>query len=48
VRTLTGLAAASREPAELIFAVEETQIRISSSALPLERLLELTDSLVEA
>jgi hypothetical protein len=32
----------------LIFAREGTQIRMSSSALPLERLLELADSLVLA
>lgn len=37
-----------REPAELIFAVEETQIRMSTSELPLERLLELAAELVAA
>ncbi len=39
---------AGREPAELIFAAEATQIRMSSSELPLERLLELAAALVEA
>jgi len=39
---------ASREPAELIFAIEATQIRMSSSELPLERLLEHAEQLVEA
>ncbi len=37
-----------REPAELVFAVEETQIRMSTSELRLERLLELAAALVAA
>lgn len=37
-----------REPSELIFAVKGTKIRMASSALPLRRMLELADALVEA
>jgi hypothetical protein len=37
-----------REPAGLILALEGTQIRMSSSALPLERLLELAASFVSS
>jgi hypothetical protein len=44
-RARTGAPGGTRA---LIFAVEEAQIRISSSALPLERLLELADSPAEA
>jgi len=39
---------AGREPAELIFAIEGTQIRISSSELPLERLLAYAEQLAAA
>jgi hypothetical protein len=39
---------AGREPAVLIFAVNATQVRITSSAIPLESLLEFAGALVEA
>jgi hypothetical protein len=39
---------AGREPAELIFALEVTQIRMSSSELPLEQLLAYVEQLVAA
>jgi hypothetical protein len=39
---------AGREPAELIFVTEGTQIRMSSSELPLERLLACAEDLVAA
>lgn len=37
-----------REPAELIFAIDRTQIRISSSEIPLHELLKRTAQLVQA
>jgi hypothetical protein len=39
---------AGREPAELFFTAGTTQIRMSSSELPLQRLLELAAGLVAA
>lgn len=39
---------AGREPAELIFAIDQTQIRMSSSEIPLEQLLNHAEQLVQA
>jgi hypothetical protein len=39
---------AGREPTELIFAIEQTQVRMSSSELALEQLLKSAEQLVEA